>query len=105
MLVSAQACEPYIHLVIENKTEQTLSVFVDGVLIGKIEPGNQITEKYPGGSFKYKYSIVAKNEQGEIIFSEKISQQQMQYVGSGNYKVVIPPLIIAPVNSDNATAK
>jgi hypothetical protein len=98
------SCEPLVSIVLENQTTQILSVFVDSTLIGKIEPRNQIAEKYSAAGFSYKFLIEAKDEQGQIVFSERISRQQMQHEkGSNVYKVVIP-VLKESMESSNTTA-
>jgi len=94
MVVSASsmACEFLYDVVIVNQTSQTLTVYVDDVLLGTVVPSENITATdLPSNAGPL--SIVAKSAQGETVFSKTLSRQQMESIGRTRpvYKVVIPP--------------
>ena len=84
------ACEPNFNLLVENRTTQVLTIYVVGVLIGTVEPGQQITHEIPGAVGKLL--LVAKNARGETVFSQTLAFDKTQQVNRNTYKVVIPPL-------------
>ena len=94
---------PLFDLMIENQTNQTLTIYVDsrGDPTGIAEPGKVITTGIDGN--RGRYLITAKNVQGEIVFSEtytfmpddKYHLQQTDEVHEGVvavYKAVIPSM-------------
>jgi len=83
------ACERYFDLVIENKTTQILTVYMDNYAIGTVEQGKRIVnQKVPGNASPFL--IVAKNAQGEIVFSKTLRVSEMEQIGKNIFKVVIP---------------
>lgn len=105
ILVASVACwgDPSFKIIFENQSEHDLTIYVNDYKVGDVSPGEQITAT--GLSFTITiFHIEAKNPQGEIIFSETLTREQMQKIESRVYKVVIPPLQNAP-GSDNVTAK
>ena len=93
VLVASIACwgSPLVDLIIENRTDQVLTVILDDGLVGKVRPGDKITRKNLDISF-HEYVIEAKNAQGEIVFSQSYVFEDFQKIDGGVYKVVIPPL-------------
>jgi hypothetical protein len=91
----ATACEPIAPLRIENQTDQTLSIFVRfGTAdkyyhLGDVAPGEDIKNKNPGILTSNVYYLEAKNSQGEIIYSKKYNDLELDKL---DWKVVIPPL-------------
>jgi hypothetical protein len=82
---------PNFTLIVENQTEYNLTVYVNDYKIGNVNPGEQLKDTgllWDTG----KYHIEAKNIKGEIIFSETLTREKMQRIGSRVYKVAIPPL-------------
>jgi hypothetical protein len=109
MVISASsvACwgSPLFDLMIENQTGQTLTVFIDGLRIGEVGPGGQITRKNTPWDIG-EYLIEAKNAQGEVIFDETLTRSDMQRIDNKRiYKATIPPLTKAPESSNNVTGK
>ena len=76
------------NLVIENKTEYILTIYMNDYRIGEVKPSTQITkvESIDVGT----YLIVAKNDNGENVFSKEYSWIELKDM---KYKVVIvePP--------------
>ena len=93
MVVSASsiACEFLFDMVIENQTSQTLTIYVDDVLVGTVAASGNITARGIPGA-QNSFLVIAKSAQGETVFSKTLSRQQMQHVARTNvYKVAIPP--------------
>ena len=85
------SCEPAFKIKIENQTQETLEVYINGPPPLMIGPGEQgIRETSTAAA---PYSVVAKNTHDQVVFSrEYSSRQDMQKMGNNTYKVVIPPL-------------
>ena len=68
--LSGCECSTAINVVIENQTDQvlTISYYEDTKGMGDLEPGQQITVNASGISGEFP--IVARNMEGEIVFSE-----------------------------------
>ena len=95
--------EQFFELIIENQTAQVLTIYLDDLTLGKVEPSAQVIQKNIPSQVNH-FLIIAKNEQGEAIFSKTLSRQQMQYIkGTDTFKVVIPPLKTIPESGDNIT--
>ena len=81
-------------LLIENQTEQLLTIYVHGEKISDVQPRAQInimSDMNVG-----VYEIEARNSQGEIVFSEIYTynpndKYHLQKIGDGVYKAVILP--------------
>ena len=95
---------PLVDLIIENRTDQVLTVILDDGLVGKVRPGDKITRKNLDISF-HEYVIEAKNAQGEIVFFRRYVFEDFQKIDGGVYKVVISQLGKGPESSDNITAE
>jgi hypothetical protein len=86
----ATGCEPFIDVIIENQTHQTLIIFVNDKDVGPIGSGNQTTLKDQAPTIIFR--IIAKDMQGNTIFSEKLTPMDMQHLGRNTnerYKVTI----------------
>ena len=85
--------DPATWLKVDNQTDQKLVIFIDGYSQGYIQPG-RITEIvtraidplniYPDR----KYLIEAKTEDGEVVYSEKFTWQELDDM---DWTTVIPP--------------
>jgi hypothetical protein len=101
---------PAIGIVIENQTDEVLTVhFLGGNRGYDVAPRQQVVVEGPGNTGNYP--IVAKNENGEIVFSETYTfmpedkyhlvETNLQRRGVVKvYKAIIPPLA---TTSDNVT--
>ncbi len=88
IFISCVACNGYRDLVIENQTTKVLTIYSDETALGNVGPGAQIIQRrIPSNSTPWL--IVAKNLQGETVFSRSFKYNDMQYIGNGTYKVVI----------------
>lgn len=94
ILAVSNACwgQPLFDLIINNNTNQTLQVSVNGYKLGNVKPGEQITrENTPRDIGEYR--IEARNTQGKIVFSQTFTWENLQEIERGKvYKAVIPPL-------------
>lgn len=91
MMTASLGCEPVRDLAIENQTGEVLTIYWLDNRLGDVEPGKQIVKRGIPGTAGAPQRIVAKNGQGETVFSKELTFREMQYVGKGVYKVVIPP--------------
>jgi len=79
-------------MVIENQTNQILTIYSGEWRVGDVEPDKQIVIEDLVIDFG-KYPITAKNTEGEIVFSEIYSfTTNLERLDSRTYKAVIPPL-------------
>ena len=92
ILAASTACwgDPSFKLILENRSEYNLTIYVNDYKVGNVSPSEQITDRIP--ITITKFHIEAKNPQGEIVFSETLTREHMQRIESLVYKVVIPPL-------------
>ena len=51
LLMTSLACERPLCIAVENKTSQILTIYVEGVSLGTVEPGKQVKKEFPGGVF------------------------------------------------------
>lgn len=83
--VSNACFDPLDPTVIENKTNQNLSIFLNDEHIGDVAPGRQIRNKTL--LFGYaKYVVQAKNDRGEIVYSKVFTYEEMKQI---KWKVVV----------------
>ena len=82
---------PLVNLIIENQTGQTLTVILDGGLVGAVRPGDVVIRENLDIGMS-RYTIEAKDAQGEIVFSRRYVFEDFQKIDDGAYKIVIPPL-------------
>ena len=87
LLVGGACSEPAVPLQIENRTDTVLTIYVQGVYDGEVEPNSSIKVKYLGATGYYL--IEAKNSEGEIVYSRQFSFTELN---DADWKVVIPPL-------------
>jgi hypothetical protein len=87
LLLVSEACEPELPLQIENRTDMTLTIYVEGVNDGQVEPNNSIEVKNLAAIFSYLL-IEAKNSEGETVCSREFSITELH---DADWKVVIPP--------------
>ena len=99
LLLVGQACDPAVPLQIENRTDMVLTAYVEGKIIGDVEPNNSIKVKDLSATFSY-ILIEAKSSEGEVIYSRKFSLYELV---DADWKVVIWPTVKGAENSDNVT--
>ena len=81
---------PIVDLIIENQTDQVITIVLDGGLVGKVRASDMITKQIDIGMSEYV--IEAKNTQGKIVFSRSYDFEDFQEVDEDVYKVVITSL-------------
>lgn len=95
LLPSTVACEPRAPIQVENKTDQTLAIFVrfgtvdKSYHLGDVTPGAEISNKNAPIMISNVYYIEAKNHQGELVYTREFSYDELK---AADWKVVIPPL-------------
>ena len=94
-------CDPAIPLKIENRTDMALTIYTEGVYDGQVEPNNSIKIKNLAGTKSY-YLIEAKNSEGEVVYSRKLSITELH---DADWKVVITPMQREPESSGNVSGK
>jgi len=93
MLVSILAAfvscwgELSVPLQIENRTDMVLTIYVQGVNDGQVEPNENIKIKSVPGTLSY-YLIEAKNSKEETVYSRNFSITELN---DADWKVVILP--------------
>ena len=88
LLLLGQACgEPAVPLQIENRADIVLTIYVQGVKVGEVEPNNSIKVKNLGATGYYL--IEAKNSKGEVIYTREFDFNELN---DADWKVVILPL-------------
>jgi hypothetical protein len=90
-LILTTSCwgDPGFQLIIENKSQYDLTVYVNNYKVGDVKAGEQIEDHF--GMDTGRYKIEAKNVQGEMIFSKTFTFDQMQRIDNKRiWKVVIP---------------
>jgi hypothetical protein len=98
-LFSISACEYIAPIKVQNNTEETLSIFIDGVRIGDVAPGEEIKNKTIW--IEARWIIEAKNTHGQIIHKEEITYENMK---KKDWKVIISPKM-ENMSSDNTTGE
>jgi hypothetical protein len=68
MFILGTALTCAMDLIIENQTEQTLAIFINGYKLGDTSPGDSITVKVADTG---KYTITALNTEGEVVFAKR----------------------------------
>jgi len=78
-------------LIVENKSEYDLTIYVNDYKMGNVNPGKQIEDSFSIDTGKFK--IEAKNLQSGMVFSKTFTFDQMQRIDNKKiWKVVIPSL-------------
>jgi hypothetical protein len=95
---SACTCDPAVWIEFNNQTDQTLSIFIDGSASqGDVLPGETLrtgtmsiwgSPDPPWGDGDYKYLIEAKTKDGEVVYSEEFTWQELDDM---DWTIVIPP--------------
>lgn len=98
LLTANVACEPPVPLQVENRTDMVLTIYVQGVEAGEVEPSNSMRVKNLGATGYYL--IEAKNTKSEVVYSRKLSFTELNDM---DWTIVIPPLQKEPESSDNVT--
>lgn len=75
-MLTATACEPTVYFEVTNQTDEALLIYLDYILRGEVAPGDtaRISFGYIG---LQNTRLVAKNKQGEVIYSENMTQREL----------------------------
>ena len=94
MLIASTSCiyrgSPIVNLIIENQTDQVLTIIFDGGLVGNVGASDKVVQQIDVGMSEY--AIEAKNVQGETVFYQSYIFEDFQEVDEDVFKVIIPPL-------------
>ena len=82
------ACEPDLLLEIENQADMVLTIYLKDNEKGTVGPNSIEEIKGIPGTLS-EWQIIAKNNQGEVIFSKNFTASELYDL---DWKVVIPPL-------------
>jgi hypothetical protein len=87
LLLVAIGCEYMLVLEFENRTDQVLTIYVDGHRIDDVKPGETIKrETVPAVSADYL--IEARDAKGEVVYSKVFTNLDLSKVKD---KIVISP--------------
>jgi hypothetical protein len=81
--------EPSFKIIFDNQSASNLTIYLNEIKVGNVGPGEQTTASGIPMTIT-KFHIEAQNPQGESIFSETLTREQMKKTESRVYKVVIP---------------
>jgi hypothetical protein len=87
-------CDPTVEYIIENQTNEDLTIFFinyksNEFEVGKVQPGKQIAYAIYIGATELHF--IAKNADGKIVFDKILTREQMQEISSLEYKIIIKP--------------
>lgn len=87
---------------IENRTSQVLSIYINGVPIFDIGPGE---ERAVVSRIGLGWLVTAKNAQGETVFSQEVKPEQVKRRDGSTYVIVILPVDKGAGSSNTTIAK
>jgi hypothetical protein len=88
VVILVEGCgERNLPLKIENRTDMTLTIYVQEQEAGTVKPNSSVNIKGIPGTLT-NYLIEAKKNTGEVIYSNKFSASELQDAG---WKVIIKP--------------
>jgi hypothetical protein len=87
LLLVAIGCEYMLVLEFENRTDQVLTIYVDGHRIDDVKPGETIKRETVPGVLSH-YLIEARNDKGEVVYSKVFTDLELYNV---KFKIVISP--------------
>ena len=97
ILLMTSGCDPGSYLTVDNRTDQTVEIFIENLNHVDVPPRQVVNfgtmeiwpeSDPPWGTEDYKYLIEAKTKQGEIIYSEEFTWQELDGM---DWTIVIPP--------------
>jgi len=89
--------DPGTFIKIDNQSNVAISIYIQGVNHGEVLPG--VTQEIgtleiwpepnqPGGTEDYQYLIEGKTKNGEVVYSEEFTWQEIDDI---DWTIVIPP--------------
>jgi hypothetical protein len=97
LAASACTCDPAVWIKINNQTDQTVGIFIMGVYQNDVSPGEVRRigtmeiwgdDSPPWGDGNFLYLIEAKTDDGEVVYSEEFTWQELDDM---DWTIVIPP--------------
>jgi hypothetical protein len=94
---SACTCDPAVWIEFNNKTDYTLSIYIGGAYQDDVSPGQTLRfatmdiwgdDSPPWGDEDFRYLIEAKTKDGEVVYSEEFTWQELDDM---DWTIVIPP--------------
>jgi hypothetical protein len=94
---SACTCDPGVWIEFNNQTNQILGIYIRGAYEGDVLSGETLRiitiaiwgdDSPPWGDGDFKYLIEAKTEDGEVVYSEEFTWQELDDM---DWTIVIPP--------------
>ena len=96
-LFSFSACERIAPIKVQNNTEETLSIFINGERIGDVASGEEIKNKLIWTNVRFV--IEARNNEGNTLYKKEYTIEDMEKI---DWKVIISPQT-ENISSDNIT--
>lgn len=92
-LISIASCSgclgsPYFQIIFENRTQQTVTIYVGDYEVGNVNPEEQITRDHTPWDDN-SYPVTAVNLQGETVYSKILTRDDMERIESLVYKITI----------------
>ena len=87
LLPLAVGCDPPLVLEFENRTDQVLTIYVDGKRIDDVKPGETI-KRETVALVSDDYLIEAQNDKGEVVCSKVYTLSE---ISKAKDKIVISP--------------
>jgi len=87
LLLVVAACDPMLVLEFENRTDQVLTIYVEGKRIDDVKPGETIKRETVVDVLP-DYLVEAQNARGEVVYSKVFSTLELMKVKE---KIVISP--------------
>ena len=81
------SCDPALILEVDNRTDQTLTIYVDGARTFSVKPGEILKHRTIEAASGY-YTIEAKNNEGRIYYSKKFAWDELR---EADYKITVLP--------------
>jgi len=76
LILAATGCDPRAPISVENRTDQTLTIWINDYEIGNVSPWETIENN--GVAFIYNdYLVRAKDSEGNLIFSRSVSTHEI----------------------------
>ncbi len=87
LIIAVVGCEVLAPIQIENKTSETLTIYIDEYHIGDVKPNAKIKNDtvFAGQDW---YLIKAYDAQGNTVYSHKFSDEEIKKI---DWKISIPP--------------
>ncbi len=78
-----------MELIIDNQSDQNLTIYLDGVELGNVSSGETIASEALFDD-RGRYTITALNNEGEIVFAKRFTHETLIHLNNWDRKAVIP---------------